>query len=65
MFLGSSIVEAESNKLNLETRDQNYLTILKALTLMSLWYSFSKYDICSSQSRSANNITDIQKEVRL
>lgn len=45
IFLGASIVEAESNKLNLETRDQNYLNILKALTLVSLLYSFSKYDI--------------------
>lgn len=70
-FFGAFIVGAESNKLNLEkwlskqSLDKKCLTILKALTLISLCYSFSKYDLSFfSQSWFANNITDIQKEVR-
>lgn len=38
-------MEAGSNKVKLENWDRNYLTVLKALTLISLIYSVSKYDL--------------------
>lgn len=64
-FLLAPIVAAESNKLNLETRYKNCLLTLKALTLISLCYRFSNYDLCFSQSWSTTNVTIIQKEAGL
>lgn len=40
-----SIAEIEANKLSLEKGKENYQIILKPLTLISLFCSFSKYNI--------------------